>query len=542
MKKFKGMGVSNGIAIGKVFLYLPLKHLNIENKKDNLTIKTKKEAVERALNSVKNDILLTLEHLNSKDAKKEAEIFNAHLLFIEDPTIKEKIDMLLNQGFSAAYAVECAFEESAKKIALLKNNYLKERASDLRDVKNQVLRKLLNLSTPSLSNLPNKCIVIAEDLMPSDTARINKKNVLGFVTEKGSTTSHTAILAEALGIPAIVGVSGITKEVSAGKTVIIDGEEGVVIYEPTRKQLEYYTNKKQKQIKEQESLNQIKFTKIYTKSGKEIEVFANIGNPEEADIALKNGADGIGLYRTEFLFIGRESPPTEEEQFNAYKSVLIKFKKKPVIIRTLDIGGDKSIPYLNINNELNPFLGVRAIRLCLNNVELFKTQLRAILRASIFGNARIMYPMIAVEEEIERANVILNEVKLELKNKGVPFKKSIQIGIMVEIPSAALNAERLIQHVDFFSIGTNDLIQYTFAADRTNENVSYLYNPLHPAVLKLIKLAAEASHKYGKRIGMCGEMAGDLKSIPELIRLGLDELSMTPSKIPYVKKFIKDNF
>jgi phosphotransferase system enzyme I (PtsI) len=324
--------------------------------------------------------------------------------------------------------------------------------------------------------------------------------------------------------------------------LIVDGENGIVVADPDKPTIKIFIEKKEKEEKEKVELEKIKFMKLKTKSGKEIEILANIGNPEDAETALKNGADGIGLYRTEFLFLGRENPPSEEEQFEAYKKVLEKFKDKPVIIRTLDIGGDKQIPYLNIEKELNPFLGVRAIRLCLKNTELFKTQLRAILRASIYGNPKIMYPMIAIKEEIEKANSILEEVKSELKSKGVPFKENIQVGIMVEIPSAALNAEKLAKYVDFFSIGTNDLIQYTFAADRTNEKVSYLYNPLHPALLKLVKFTIEASHKYGKKTGMCGEMAGDLKAIPQLIKMGIDELSMTPTKIPYAKKFIKDNF
>ncbi|MCD6167889.1 MAG: phosphoenolpyruvate--protein phosphotransferase, partial [Caldisericia bacterium] len=296
-----------------------------------------------------------------------------------------------------------------------------------------------------------------------------------------------------------------------------------------------YRKRKEEIEKEEKLLDKIKFLPIFTKTGKRIEISANIGRPEEADMAIKSGAEGIGLFRTEFLFLDRREPPSEEEQFKAYKSVIEKFKDKPVIIRTLDIGGDKQIPYLNLEKELNPFLGVRAIRLCLKRKDLFKTQLKAILRAGVFGNVKIMYPMIAVKDEIVEANNILEEVKKELKKEGKEFKENIEVGIMIEIPSAALMADELIKYVDFFSIGTNDLIQYTFAADRTNENVSYLYRPLSDAILNLIKMTIDASHKYGKWTGVCGEMAGDTKAIPELIKLGIDELSMTPQKIPKAK-------
>ncbi len=542
MKRFEGIGVSRGIAIGKAFLYLPQELPKISQSKDNIKIEQKKKTIDKALEKTRREISSIHKKLIADNKRKEADIFEAHLLFLDDPSIKEKINTLLQQGYSATYAVESAFEESAKEIEKIENEYLKERANDLRDVKERIIRNILNIPNPSLSLVERECIIVAKDLTPSDTANLDTKKILGLVTERGSSTSHTAILAEALGIPAVVGIPRITESVNNNTTLIVDGENGIVVADPDKPTIKIFIEKKEKEEKKKVELEKIKFMKLKTKSGKEIEILANIGNPEDAETALKNGADGIGLYRTEFLFLGRENPPSEEEQFEAYRKVLEKFKDKPVIIRTLDIGGDKQIPYLNIEKELNPFLGVRAIRLCLKNTELFKTQLRAILRASIYGNPKIMYPMIAIKEEIEKANSILEEVKSELKSKGVPFKENIQVGIMVEIPSAALNAEKLAKYVDFFSIGTNDLIQYTFAADRTNEKVSYLYNPLHPALLKLVKFTIEASHKYGKKTGMCGEMAGDLKAIPQLIKMGIDELSMTPTKIPYAKKFIKDNF
>ena len=453
----------------------------------------------------------------------------------DSPDILERVEKYLNEGYSLPYAVKISFEESAKIIESLKDDYFKQRANDIKDVCDRVIRNILNKPKPVLSCLPYPAIVVAEDLTPSDTAALDRENVLGFATDKGSLTSHTAILAEALGIPAVVGLKEVTKCVKNGDVLILDGEKGIVIVDPDEETLERYRKRKEKIEKEEKLLDKVKFLPIFTKTGKRIEISANIGRPEEADMAIKSGAEGIGLFRTEFLFLDRREPPSEEEQFKAYKSVIEKFKDKPVIIRTLDIGGDKQIPYLNLEKELNPFLGVRAIRLCLKRKDLFKTQLKAILRAGVFGNVKIMYPMFAVKDEIVEANNILEEVKKELKKEGKEFKENIEVGIMIEIPSAALMADELIKHVDFFSIGTNDLIQYTFAADRTNENVSYLYRPLSDAILNLIKMTIDASHKYGKWTGVCGEMAGDTKAIPELIKLGIDELSMTPQKIPKAK-------
>jgi phosphotransferase system enzyme I (PtsI) len=322
--------------------------------------------------------------------------------------------------------------------------------------------------------------------------------------------------------------------------LIIDGKEGLIIIDPDENTKDAYIDRKMKLEKENTELQETAKLPAITKSGKNIEVAANIGSPKDVDKSVEMGADGVGLYRTEFLFLDRTTPSTEEEQFDAYKVVLEKFGGKPVIIRTLDIGGDKQIPYLNLEKELNPFLGVRAIRLCLIRKDLFKTQLRAILKASAFGKARIMYPMIAVKEEITEANKVLEEVKKELKRKKIDFDENIEVGIMVEIPSAALNAEELSEYVDFFSIGTNDLTQYTFASDRTNENLNYLYQPLHPAVLKLIKMTVDASHKNDKWTGVCGELAGDPNAIPTLVELGVDELSMSPQKIPESKKIIRE--
>ncbi len=539
MKSLHGISASKGIVIGKPYFYI-FEDVDINvNEKDSLSFKEKKRILGKATKETKAEIKSLYKKVK-KSAKKEAEIFQAHLLFLEDPIITEKINELIGQGFSTTASVSKAFEENADAMEEMENIYFRERAKDIRDVSERLIRSILYKPKPNLSSLPYPAIVVARDLTPSDTASLDKKNVLGFVTEIGGITSHTAIIAEALGIPAVIGAKGIMDLTKDKDILILDGNDGEIIINPDEEVLRHYKKKIVRMEKEKKELEKIKFLDAITKEGKRIEVSANIGKTEDADIALREGAEGVGLFRTEFLFLDRATAPTEEEQFEAYKTVLEKFKGKSVIIRTLDIGGDKQIPYLNLDKELNPFLGVRAIRLCLKREELFKRQLRAIVRASAYGKVRIMYPMIALKEEIEMANKILEQAKQELIETNIPFDKNIEAGIMVEIPSSALNATELIDYVDFFSIGTNDLIQYTFAADRTNQNLNYLYKPLHPAMLRLIKMTIDASHKKGKWTGMCGELAGDPELIPKLVEMGIDELSMSPSKIPEAKKIIRN--
>jgi len=539
MKIIHGIGVSNGIAIGKSYPYV-FKDVHIDvNEKDSLVFEEKKRILKKAIKKTEVEIKILYEKTKKK-SKKEAEIFQAHLLFLKDPTTTEEIKELMEQGFSITASVSKAFEEKAFVIEQMKNTYFRERAKDIRDVSERLIRSILHKPKSNLSSLPYPAIVVARDLTPSDTASLDRNNVLGFITEAGGRTSHTAILAEALGIPAVIGVKGIIDMVKDNSVLILDGEDGQIIIESDENTLKNYKKKIIRMEKEKKELEKIKFLDAITKEGKRIEVSANIGKTEDADIALQEGAEGVGLFRTEFLFLDRTTPPTEEEQFEAYKTVLGKFRGKPVIIRTLDIGGDKKISYLNLDKELNPFLGVRAIRLCLKRKELFKTQLRAIVRASIYGKVRIMYPMIAIKEEIEQANKVLKEVKAELIKKNIAFDKNIEVGIMIEVPSVALSADELADYVDFFSIGTNDLTQYTFAVDRTNQNLNYLYKPLHPAMLRLIKMTIDASHKKGKWTGICGELAGDPEAIPKLVEMGIDELSMSPSKIPEAKKIIRN--
>jgi len=537
MKILIGVPVSKGISIGFARVYVKEK-VKVTDAKDSVPISEKKELLAKSLKKTKEEIKLTYENLK-KTNPKEAEIFEAHLLILEDPALSEKIDEYLNKGYNLAYSVKASFEEFIETLKNLQNEYMKERANDLYDILDSLLRNILHIEKINLSSLPKDSIVVAEDLTPSDTAALDRNNVLGFVTEKGGPTSHTAILAEALNIPAVVGVNNLLQNIKNGDELIVDGTKGEVIVNPDNETKERYVSLKKEKDEQEKLLKEKAKEFAYTKSGKRIEVVANIGSPKDVDKALEMGAEGVGLYRTEFLFLDRTVPPGEDEQFEAYKVVAERFKPHPVIIRTLDIGGDKQIPYLNLEHELNPFLGVRAIRLCLKEKELFKTQLRAILRASAYGNVLIMYPMIAIKDEIIEANNMLNEVKEELRMKKIQFDENIKVGIMVEIPSAALNADELIDYVDFFSIGTNDLTQYTFAADRTNEGLSYLYRPLDAPVLKLIKLTVDASHSRGKWTGVCGELAGDPDAIPVLVDLGVDELSMSPSKIPEAKEIIR---
>ncbi len=526
----KGLGVSHGIGMGKAFI-IQKKAIDIEMIKVNdisSEVKRFKSALEVCRLEIEEIYTKTLENIG----EKEAQIFRAHEMILEDDAFISEVEMKINnEHVNAEYALNEIANTYIKMFESIKDEYLRERSEDIKDIMSRILRILLGINLTDYDKMDENSIVIAKDLTPSDTALLDKAKVAAMITETGGKTSHAAIMARIMGIPTVVGIEGILEKVKDNDIVICDGKSGKVMINPCEKQAKYYMKKKQIEMKINKELRKQVGLPTITKDGYKIELLSNIGSPKDVELALKNDTEGIGLFRSEFIFMNRHCKPSEEEQFQEYKEVLERMGDKPVIIRTLDIGGDKEVPYLKIPKEMNPFLGYRAIRLCLGDTDIFRTQLKAILRASVFGNAKIMFPMISTMKELKDAKKILEEEKRELKEKGIAFKEDIQIGIMIEIPSAAIISDLLAKEVDFFSIGTNDLIQYTMAVDRMNSKLSHLYSQYHPALLRLINSIIKNAHDAGKSVGMCGEAAGDPKLIPVFLGMGLDEFSMNSPSI-----------
>ena len=533
----KGIGASPGIVLGKA-LVIENTQLAIERKTITDTeaevakLRNAVQVSKEELNKVKEKALLEL-------GEQEAQIFESHLLVLEDPELIESaISNINNEKVNADFALNEIKEKFVTMFEAMDNEYMRERAADIKDVTNRILRHILGIKVVDLADLNEEVVLVAHDLTPSDTAIMDKKKVLGFLTDIGGRTSHTSIMSRTLEIAAVVGLTDATSKIKDGDFIVFNGNTGEVIINPDEETILQYYKLKSEFEEYKKELELLKGQLSITTDGKHVELVGNIGTPSDLEALIKNDAEGVGLYRTEFLYMDRNDFPSEEEQYQAYKSVLEGMNNKPIIIRTLDIGGDKKLDYLPMDEEMNPFLGYRAIRLCLDRKEIFVTQLRALYRASIHGKLKIMFPMISSLEELLQAKEVCEEVKGQLKSEGIGYSDDVEIGMMIEVPSAAIISDVLAKHVDFFSIGTNDLIQYTCAVDRMNQKISYLYNPFNPAVLRLIKMVIDNVHKENKLVGMCGEVAGDQLMIPILIGFGLDEFSMSPISILPARKLI----
>ncbi|WP_053373029.1 phosphoenolpyruvate--protein phosphotransferase [Paenibacillus sp. FJAT-27812] len=533
----KGIAASPGIAIARTYHLAAERFIPVQQ-----AIQDSASEVERFRGAValaKGEVEAIRASAEERLGADKAEIFEGHLMILEDPDLIEAIELKIEEeSINAEFALHEVSQSFVELLQSMSDELLRGRAVDIEDVSGRIMSHLRGIPHVDLANLSEECIIVARDLTPSDTAQLNLEFVRGFVTEVGSRTSHSAIMARSLEIPAIVGIGSAIRDISEHGVIVMDANEGVVLIDPTAEELASYQGKKQMDDLRRASLSKLKDQPTFSKDGKQVELAANIGKLEDIQRAIDNGAEGIGLFRTEFLYMGRGSLPSEEEQFTSYKYALEKMDGKPVVIRTLDIGGDKELPYMELPKETNPFLGQRALRLCLDRQDLFRTQLRALLRASRYGTLKIMFPMIAVLEELLEAKKLLEEEKQKLIAEGVQLAEHIEVGMMVEIPAAAVSADLFAPEVDFFSIGTNDLIQYTMAADRMNETVSYLYQPWHPSLLRLIRFVIQAAEKEGKWVGMCGEMAGDQTAIPLLLGLGLHEFSMSAGSILQARELI----
>ncbi|KLI41771.1 phosphoenolpyruvate-protein phosphotransferase [Brachyspira hyodysenteriae] len=536
-KRITGIGVSPGIAIGKVYLFL--KKDIVISKCPCKEVESEKAKLLEARNKTKEQLIKIRESTAKKVSEEKAAIFDAHITLLEDEDLLEEVNNIITDDkVCAEYALSQGIEIYTKMLSEVEDEYLRERAGDLLDISDRWIRNIQGEDIVDVSNLPKDSIVIARDLTPSDTANLDLDNTLAFVTEIGGRTSHTSIMARSLELPAVVGVGDSLSDIENDQIIIVNGNTGSVIVNPTKESIDECLKLKEEFDKKRALLKEYAHKDAISKDGTKIRVYANIGSPADLGGVLKNGADGIGLYRTEFLFMENTDFPTEDEQFKAYKEVAVAMSGHTVTIRTMDIGGDKYLPYLEMPKEENPALGWRALRICLDKTSIIRTQFRALLRASAFGKIKVMLPMIVSIEELRKAKAIFNECKLELMKENIPFNEALELGMMIETPSVVFRAEAFARESDFFSIGTNDLTQYTLASDRGNEKIAAICDPYNPSVLIAIKMAIEGAHASGIIISMCGELAGDLLAVPLLFGLGLDVFSMSAISIPEVKKMI----